>query len=207
MLTAESKIHHNQVRLSWHSLFKQLRPQVKSEIVFQKRSNLLFWQFSDLASGQLVGPTKLGASLLLCSLTNWNLPHSAAAAPTDHRHPPPTSPRPSCWCWWWSRYISAPGIESLWISVVQNHTRLWYFPYMYINIYKYVLKTSSQCDRHTRVSVMLFSALPKKGNQLHTLAAILVSNLIGPVKSGQHMYWTIRVVTDRVCWSYLLHVN
>ena len=39
---AENKIHHNQVRLSWHSLFKQLRPQVKSEVVFQKRSNLLF---------------------------------------------------------------------------------------------------------------------------------------------------------------------
>ena len=63
------------------------------------------------------------------------------------------------------------------------------FPFnMYINIYKYVLKTSSQCDRHTSVSVMLFPALPKKGNQLHTPAAILVSNLIGPVKSGQHMY-------------------
>ena len=49
-----------------------------------------------------------------------------------------------------------------------------------------------------------FPCLAQKG---HTLS-ILVSNLIGPVNSGQHMYWTIRVVTDMViCTSCELSLS
>ena len=65
-----------------------------------------------------------------------------------------------------------------------------YTVYMYINIYKYVLKTYSQCRRQKSVSLTL--------SLLHTLAGYLggLEPYRARLNSGQHMYWTVRVVTD-----------
>lgn len=69
-------------------------------------------------------------------------------------------------------------------------------------VYKYIQIRIK--DKQPVPQVCLFS---KRASAHTALVAILVSNLIGPVNSGQHMYWTIRVVTDIIWQSYLLHVN
>ena len=120
-----------------------------------------------------------GLSLLLCSLTNWNLPlaHSAAHHYSDWS-PPSSSTnittRWSFWCWWWWS-VSIGARDRIPVNLCGSKPRpSVIFP---LHVYKYIQIRIKDIQPVSQTKKCVADTFP---SCTHWLAILVVSNLIGP---------------------------